>query len=97
MRCKLPPYWLGDINQKRENLYNFVMEKGLILNRGTRPTFKDSKREKVIDITISTEGVAGMVENWRVLNKPSGSDHSRILFTLRHISKEKWIHNPKKN
>ncbi|XP_032690767.1 uncharacterized protein LOC116853705, partial [Odontomachus brunneus] len=42
-----------NINQREESLHNFVMGTGLIiLNRGTTPTFRDSRREEVIDITI---------------------------------------------
>jgi hypothetical protein len=71
--CDANSHYVGwgstDINQRGESLHNFVIEKGLILlNRGTTPTFRDSRREEVIDITISTEGVAGMIGDWRVSN-----------------------------
>ena len=87
----------SDINQRGESLHTFVMGAGLILlNRGNTPTFRDSRREEVIDITICTERVSELVRDWRVLDEPSGSDHSRIQFSLRHIVKEKWIRNPRK-
>ncbi|XP_032687589.1 uncharacterized protein LOC116851864 [Odontomachus brunneus] len=86
-----------NINQKRESLHIFVMGTGLIiLNRGTTPTFRDSRREEVIDITIGTEEVSRLVGDWRVLKEPTGSDHNRIQFTLQHISEEKWVRNPRR-
>jgi hypothetical protein len=38
-----------------------------------------------------------MIGDWRVSNELSGSDHSQILFTLRHISEvKKWVRNLRK-
>ncbi|KOC70414.1 hypothetical protein WH47_02917 [Habropoda laboriosa] len=55
----------------------------MVLNRGTEPTFMDSRRQEVIDITISSEGMAGLVRNWRISTEPSGSVH-RLLPSAEH-------------
>ncbi|KMQ83050.1 reverse transcriptase [Lasius niger] len=87
-----------NINPRGESLFNFVMSAELhILNRRTEPTFLDSRRQEVLDITLCTEGVVDLVKGWRVSSEPSGSDHSQIRFALGHIQKEeKWGRNPRK-
>ncbi|XP_071580756.1 uncharacterized protein [Temnothorax nylanderi] len=87
-----------DINPRGESLLNFVMNIDLqILNRRTEPTFLDSRRQEVIDITLCTRGVLDLVAGWRVSNEPSGSDHRQIRFDLVRVQKdEKWGRNPRK-
>ncbi|XP_020298476.1 uncharacterized protein LOC109862754 [Pseudomyrmex gracilis] len=99
--CDANPHHVGwestDINPRGESLHGFLMGTGLtILNRGTEPTFQDSRRRKVIDITVSTEKVAGLVRDWRVSNEPSGSDHRQIRLTLQHSPPISWACNPRK-
>ena len=86
-----------DINPRGESLLDFIMRTGLqILNRGKEPTFLDSRRQEVLDITICTRGLVGLVRDWRVSSEPSGSDHRQIRFTLDQIQIEKkWGRNPR--
>lgn len=72
----------------------------IILNKGTEPTFQDSRRQEVIDITVYTKRMANLVGDWRISNKPSGSDHKQIctFFPLsdqkrgwREIQETDWI------
>ena len=56
----------------------------------------DSRRQEVLDITICTRGLVGLVRDWRVSSEPSGSDHRQIRFTLDQIQIEKkWGRNPR--
>jgi hypothetical protein len=67
-----------------------------ILNRGKEPTFLDSRRQEVLDITICTRGLAGLARDWRVASEPSGLDHRQIRYTLDQIQTEKkWGRNPR--
>ncbi|XP_020297157.1 uncharacterized protein LOC109861770 [Pseudomyrmex gracilis] len=90
--------WGGtDTNLRGESLHNYLMGTGLtILNRGNEPTFLDSRRQEVIDITICAERVAGLVNDWRVSDEPSGSDHRQIRLTLQQIQQISWVCNPQK-
>jgi len=74
----------SNINPRGENLHDFILDKVLIiLNRGTEPTFMDTRRQEVIDIIICTKGVSELIGDWRVLDELSGSDHRQIRLTLR--------------
>ncbi|XP_072766278.1 uncharacterized protein [Anoplolepis gracilipes] len=85
------------VNPREESLHEFIMGSGLIIfNRGIEPTFIDSRRQEVIDITICTDKVAGLISDWRVSNKPSGSDHRSIHLSLRHNPDIVWSRNPRK-
>jgi hypothetical protein len=80
-----------DINSRRESLLDFIMGTEMhILNTGTEPTFLNSRRQEVIDITNGIQSVTNLVRDWRVSSEPSGSDHRQICFTLHQIQlKEK--------
>ncbi|XP_070518868.1 uncharacterized protein [Cardiocondyla obscurior] len=86
--CDANFYYLSsgstDINLWRENLHLFIVNSELIiLNRGNDFTFMDLKRHKVIDITLCTKGVLGLVRNSRILSKSLGSDYRSICNTLQ--------------
>ena len=56
----------------------------------------DSRKQEVLDITICTTGLVGLVRDWRVSSEPSGLDHRQIRFTLDQIQIEKkWGRNPR--
>jgi hypothetical protein len=86
-----------DINLRGESLLDFIMLTRLhMLNRGKQPTFLDSRRQEVLDITLCTRGSVGLVRDWRVSIEPSGSDHRQICFILEQIQIEKkWGRNPR--
>ncbi|XP_029162920.1 uncharacterized protein LOC114934411 [Nylanderia fulva] len=102
------PYDSEDLPPQNEvkNLIAYAEERGLELLLGcnanshhvgdTEFTFQDSRRQEVIDITLCTERVAGLVTNWRVSNEPSGSDHRQICLFFRHLPVHKWSRHPKK-
>ena len=71
----------SNVNTRGEALLEFIAAKDLvILNRGNDPTFVNSIRREVIDITISTVEVS--INCWRVQEEESGSDHRYITFQL---------------
>ena len=86
-----------DTNTRGESLMEFMLASKLfVLNKGNEPTFMDSRRQEVIDITICTRSLRDWVENWRVSGEPSGSDHRQIHLSLREVQiEEYWIRNPK--
>ncbi|XP_029175237.1 uncharacterized protein LOC114943717 [Nylanderia fulva] len=68
-----------------------------ILNRGTEPTFLDSRRQEVIDITIRSGGILDLLRGWRVSDEPSESDHRQVRFTMEQVqSQGLWMRNPRK-
>ncbi|XP_020298815.1 uncharacterized protein LOC109863049 [Pseudomyrmex gracilis] len=72
-------------------MHGFLVGTGLtILNRRNEPTFLDSRRQEVIDITVCTKKVAGLVNDWRVSDEPSGSDHRQIRLTLQQLPQISW-------
>ncbi|XP_020298130.1 uncharacterized protein LOC109862474 [Pseudomyrmex gracilis] len=86
-----------DTNLREESLHDYLMGTGLtILNRGNKPTFLDSRRQEVIDITVCKKRVASLVNDWRVSDEPSGSDHRQIRLTLQQIQQISWVRNPQK-
>ncbi|XP_046142185.1 uncharacterized protein LOC123987908 [Osmia bicornis bicornis] len=86
-----------NINSRGESLHEFLISTELfILNRGTKPTFMDFRRQEVIDITISSQGLVDLVRDWRVSNEPSGSDHRLIRFSLQLKVATTWTRNPRR-
>jgi ribonuclease HI len=73
----------SDTNLRGNKLLEFIASSNLvILNKGNRPTFVNSIREQVIDITLCTNDVEEYVENWHVSQEDSLSDHQTIRFTI---------------
>ena len=73
----------SNCNSRGESLLEFIFtNKLLTLNEGNRPTFITSNRREVLDITLSTVHIAGLIRNWRVLEEPSLADHQYISFEL---------------
>ena len=72
-----------DTNRRGENLVDYLITTDLdILNTGTIPTFRNSVREEVIDITLCTGSFWDKVKKWRISDEPSLSDHMQIMYEL---------------
>lgn len=68
-------------------LSEFIMSRDLaILNNGNRPTFVNSIREQVIDLTLCSLDVLGDIGDWHVSSDVTCSDHRRIMFGLKGAS-----------
>ena len=88
-----------DTNRRGEDLVGYLITTDLdILNMGTIPTFRNSVREEVIDITLCTGSFQDKVKKWRVSDEPSLSDHMQILYELEPYARSgpTWSRNPRK-
>nr|XP_023017424.1 uncharacterized protein LOC111506548 [Leptinotarsa decemlineata] len=56
-----------------------------ILNKGNKPTFVNSRRSEVIDVTIGTTFASNYVWKWNVSDEESCSDHRHINFEIGGI------------
>ena len=73
--------WGLETNRRGEILEDFLASRGLsVENAGCRPTFVARGTQSCIDATFSL-GNPG-VENWRVIDEDSLSDHMLIRFTV---------------
>lgn len=89
----------SDTNSRGESLFEFLLESNLIvLNRGSQPTFRNSLRSEVIDLTIATKNLVHRVSKWRVSEEESLSDHMHIRFELDEMQTKSEVsfRNPKK-
>ena len=84
-------------NARGINLIEFIYSKDLmILNSGNKPTFVNSVRDQVIDITLCSHDVVNDLLNWNVTNEVTCSDHRLISFdTLSDKSLTMRFRNPK--
>ena len=73
----------SDVNHRGERLIDFILSSNLeILNRGNRPTFKNSRRQEVIDISVASLSLSDRINKWHVSEEQSLSDHNHIEFEL---------------
>lgn len=69
------------------SLLEYILSSNLVvLNRGIEPTFINSVRSEVLDITLNSLHLAHLIRNWRVSNDILTSDHRSISF---HIDTDK--------
>jgi len=72
-----------DINARGTHVLDFIVEKDLhILNEGNEPTFVNSIRSEVLDLTISTKQLSYKIINWHVSDEVTLSDHRYLAFEL---------------
>ena len=86
-------------NRRGEDLVDYLITTDLdILNTVTVPTFQNSVREEVIDITLCTGSFRDKVKKWRVSDEPSLSDYMPILYKLESQAPPgpTWARNPRK-
>ena len=63
-------------DNRGHDLLEFLVNSGLdVVNRGTEPTFSNSRGETLIDITVCTPNLNDLIQNWRVSYEDSLSDH----------------------
>src|SRR5690606_16475332 len=85
-------------NNRGKSLFEFLISNNfLVFNRGSEPTFVTSRYRTIIDLTFGTTEVAKFIDNWRVSNEISDSDHRYITFTLDNVGPvTKSYRNPRK-
>jgi hypothetical protein len=73
----------------------FIFQSNLtILNKGDTPTFVTSRASSIIDITLCSSNLVGLISGWFVDVEHQFSDHRFIEFNLVHSppkSKSKWL------
>jgi hypothetical protein len=71
-------------------------------NRGDEPTFSrvitgSRPLESCIDLTITTPRIGEKINDWRVSNEPTLSDHRYIIFSVDNLTtKTKTFRNPRR-
>lgn len=79
-----------DDNDRGNQLLEFIIAEQLEwANRGNRPTFVTAVRKEVLDLTILNDQARGLINNWRVCDEDSKSDHKYIRFQLTKVQPEK--------
>ena len=73
----------SDNNARGIELLNVLSSFNMVtLNNSNFPTFQNSRRAEVLDITITNKNFTDLFTDWTVLNTPSLSDHNIIKFSL---------------
>ena len=88
----------SDINERGESIFDFIFRNNLyVCNIGKKPTFRNSRRSEVLDITLKSNNIGIQVSNWLVSEEESLSDHSWIIFDInRSTPSQKPYRDPKK-
>lgn len=90
-----------DINKRGEYLLEYIITNNIdICNKGCEPTFINSIRKEVLDLTLCSVHISENIKGWHVSNEVSLSDHRQILFqyeaneiitnTYRNPRKTNW-------
>ena len=79
------PEWGETRLDKRGNaICEFVARNDLtVMNNGQEHTFRRGDTGSIIDLTIASENLASKIENWRVLEEITLSDHQYITFDVK--------------
>jgi len=76
----------SDTNSRGSQIFDYILSENLtILNKGNEPTFINSTRREVLDLTLATSFITNKITNWSVLGEPTLSDHRCIEFSLSSI------------
>ena len=84
--------WGSGIQDKRGELLEEMMAACDLMtaNVGSAPTFIRRNSTSIIDVTLATDSVLERIENWRVLEDETLSDHRYIEFCLKSIKPQDW-------
>jgi ribonuclease HI len=71
-------------NDRGRTFEEFIIENSLLcLNQGAVPTFDCSRGQTIIDVSLASSDMSGMVNSWRVLPNNMCSDHKCIEVKLQ--------------
>ncbi|XP_055622249.1 uncharacterized protein LOC129765838 [Toxorhynchites rutilus septentrionalis] len=71
----------SDVNTRGECLLEYLMSHNInICNQGNDPTFVNSVRQEVLDLTLCSSKLSDTLKNWHVSSEESLSDHKHIMF-----------------
>lgn len=78
-----------DTNKRGEKVEEIIFSRNLTLhNTGDHFTFHNRRAQTIIDITMSTNGIAEAIKEWHVSEEVQGSDHLLINFQITISSNE---------
>ena len=89
-------------NPRGEALLEYILASDLhVLNEGCKPTFENAIRKEVLDITMCNSQALHLINDWKVEDRHTQSDHKLITFTIdtnikldlgfkRNIKKTDW-------
>lgn len=79
------PEWGKERLDRRGILVNEMVSRSdmVVANIGHVCTFSKSEAESIIDLTISSSGIAKRIENWRVLRYETLNDHRYIELKIK--------------
>lgn len=88
----------SNINKRGEDLIQFLVTIDLmVINKGKKPTFVNSVRKEILDVTLASCGLSEMIHSWRVTDEETFPDHKLIKFSLRgHFPQKQPYRNPRK-
>ena len=74
-----------DLNKRGEELEIFILQNDLFLsNVGSVPTFDNDRTKSIIDITLYNRWSIDVVDDWKVNEGESLSDHKYIEYSLKN-------------
>lgn len=73
----------SDINKRGESLLEYISANNIdICNRGDKPTYVNSRRHEVLDLTLCSQILTDRITSWEVSDEVSLSDHKHITFSI---------------
>ena len=81
----------NDINSRGESLLEYISAENIdICNTGNKPTYVNSRRQEVLDLTLCSQILSDKISCWEVSDEESLSDHRHITFFIEggEISRE---------
>lgn len=83
--AKSPQWGLDTTDRRGELVAEWLAENDLIIvNEGTKPTFRRKEYSTILDLTVATEKIRANITKWEVSDEESLSDHSYIVFEISH-------------
>ena len=78
----------SNTNHRGEKLMEYIVTTNLqICNTGTQPTFENSIRSEIIDLTLATTQASSKIQDWKVITGKTASDHNMIAFKYQKMPK----------
>lgn len=77
--------WGSDREDRRgEMLCEFIWSMSLaVANVGDKPTFTRNEQHSIIDVTLTTDETINNIQEWRVSERETLSDHNIIIFEMK--------------
>lgn len=87
----------SNTNTRGEKLVEYLATTCLdIQNYGNEPTYVNSRRQEIIDITLASQTISNRITRWHVSCEETLSDHREINFTLECTTqKDVLFRNPR--